>query len=60
VAENRNSAGNGASTGTLLAFSGHASVASLFPLHACLSRRPRMLAGPTRLPTADADPFITI
>ena len=37
MAENWNSAENGASTGTLLAFSGHASVASLFPLHACLT-----------------------
>ena len=48
MVENWNSAENGANTGTLLAFSGHVSVASLFPLHACLTRRPRTLAGPTR------------
>lgn len=56
---NWNSAENGANTGTLLAFSGHVSVASLFPLHACLTRRPRTLAGPTR-PRPPALILITI
>jgi hypothetical protein len=37
VVENWNSAENDVNTGTLLAFSGHVSVASLFPLHACLA-----------------------
>ena len=50
---------NGANTGTLLAFSGHASVASL-ARYTRVSPEAHAAGKPAETPTAAADPFLTI